>query len=349
MREDENATADERTDSLDRIALDLQHLRESAGPVSYAELVRRITDIRLHRGARPAAAAPARSTVYNAFRTARSRIDPELLHDIVTALGEDTESADAWVQRYRDVRRRQLPVSAPERSDAPPQTPQPAAPVRREISIPHTIGILCACVAINLVGLSLTAVFHLSVYLDMVGTAIAAIMLGPWHGVVVAIASSSLGFVTGDPHTVGFTPVNIVGALVWGFGVRRFSMGAGLGRFTILNVSTAVACSLVAAPLVAMMFHGGDGHASERSILALEAMHLPFIASVFSTNIVTSIVDKLLTGFLALIVFVVAHRLLGVPSEHMPLVEKLAALRTARASRVVRNASIRPRSRVVAH
>lgn len=320
----DDSSAGEHPDSLDRIALDLQDLRENAGPVSYAELVRRITDLRLHRGVRAAAAAPARSTVYNAFRTARSRMDPELLRDIVVALGADDAAADAWVQRYRAVRRREAGRPVPE----PPSATPPAPRASRRVRMPLLVGILCACVVVNLLGLSVTSLFDLSLYLDMIGTAIAALALGPWHGVVVAVASSSLGFVTGDPHTWEFTPVNVVGALVWGYGVRRFRMGASLGRFTSLNLLTALACSLVAAPIVVMVFRGGAGHASERSMLALEAMQLPFVASVFSANIVTSATDKLLTGFIALFVFTLLHRSFGVSAQHMPLVEKIAALRS---------------------
>ncbi|WP_194764363.1 ECF transporter S component [Microbacterium sp. UFMG61] len=322
----DDSSVGEHPDSLDRIALDLQDLRENSGPVSYAELVRRISDLRLQRGVRAAAATPARSTVYNAFRTARSRMDPELLRDIVVALGADDAAADAWVQRYRTVtvRRREAGQSVPE----PPSAAQPVPRASRRVRMPLLVGILCACIVVNLLGLSVTAIFDLSVYLDMIGTAIAALALGPWHGVVVAVASSGLGFVTGDPHTWEFAPVNMVGALVWGYGVRRFRLGASLGRFTSLNLLTALACSLVAAPIVVMVFQGGAGHASERSMLALEAMQLPFVASVFSANIVTSATDKLLTGFIALFVFTLLHRSFGVSAQHMPLVEKIAALRS---------------------
>nr|WP_201470563.1 ECF transporter S component [Microbacterium hydrocarbonoxydans] len=330
----------ERPDSLDRIALDLQKLRESTGPVSYAELVRRIADVRLGRGERPAAAMPARSTVYDAFRTGRSRMDPELLRDIVLALGSDGDAADAWVQRYREVRRR---ASAPLALEKPAPS-RPAHSQTREtretrrVRMMLTIGILSSCVIVNLLGLSVTALFDLSVYLDMIGTAVAALSLGPWHGVAVAIASSGLGFVTGDPHTIEFAPVNVVGALVWAYGVRRFRMGTGLGRFTALSLLTALVCSLVAAPIVVMAFQGGAGHASERSMLALESLQIPFVASVFSANLVTSATDKLLSGFIALIVFTLLHRAFGVPAHHMPLVEKLAALRSVDRSATLRAA-----------
>lgn len=311
----------EQPESFDEIARDLRILREDAGPVSYAELVRRITELRLRRGATPAAAIPARSTVYNAFKTGRSRMDTELLRDIVVALGEDEDAVSQWLERCRNARKAASLDVSRERFLAAAVSP-------RKLTATFIALCMVTCVVVNLLGLSTTAVFKLSVYLDMVGTAIAALVLGPWHGVAVAIASNGLGFLTGDLHTLEFTPVNVVGALVWGYGVRKFRLGDGLPRFVTLSLLTALACSLVAAPIVAAVFHGGQGHASEQAVLSLEAMQIPFAASVFSTNIVTSVMDKLLTGFIALAVFVVLHRRTQVPAHHMPLVERIGSLRT---------------------
>lgn len=326
-----------QAETFERIALDLQRLRDEAGPVSYAELVRRITEIRLQRGVPAAAAIPARSTVYNSFQTGRARLDTELLRDIVVALGADQQEASAWVDRSRAARRSSETVAKSGNSRtlaAAKPNDGVALGVQRPSVTVQTV-LLSACVLVNLLGLYMTGVFKLSVYLDMVGTAVAAVILGPWHGVAVAIASNGLGFVTGDLHTLEFTPVNVVGALVWGFGIRRFGMGSDISRYVVLNIATALACSLVAAPIVAMVFFGGAGHASEQAVLSLQASHFPFWVSVFSANIVTSVMDKLLTGFIALAVFTVLHSKLGFNATQMPLVENLAALRVASAPAVL--------------
>lgn len=321
-------TSDE---SFDRIALDLRNLRESAGEVSYAELVRRITALRLQRGIHTAAAIPARSTVYNAFKTGRARMDTGLLRDIVLALGATTEEADAWVLRCREVRRvaeRQAKRETPEAAKPQPlPVPDLMVPTASPLSLGTTGLLMVGCVALNLLGLWVTAVFKLSVYLDMVGTAIASIVLGPWHGVAVGIASSNLGFLTGDPATNPFTLVNIAGALVWGYGVRRFRMGADLGRFVTLDLIVAAVCSAVAVPILLIAFGGYNGHASVGAVLSLQADGLPTLVSLFSTNIVTSIIDKLITGVIVLLAFVLLHRRFRIPVGHMPLVERLSTLR----------------------
>lgn len=320
-----------QADSFDRIAVDLQTLREAAGHVSYAELVRRITALRTERGVRTAAAIPARSTVYNAFKTGRARLDSSLLRDIVLALGATVEEADAWVRRCREARRSTEPQTKPETQEAAKPQPLPSLVVRTAsaLSIRTTALLMAGCITLNLLGLWITAIFKLSVYLDMVGTALAAIVLGPWHGVAVGILSSNLGFLTGDPATNPFTPVNIAGALVWGYGVRRLRMGADLGRFVALDVIVAAVCSVVAVPILFVVFGGRSGHASAEAILSLEADGLPILVSLFSANIVTNIMDKLVSGVVVLLVFVLLHRKLGVPADHMPLVEKLAAMRVA--------------------
>src|SRR5690606_26645533 len=97
-------------DSLDRIAADLLALKE-ANPISYAEIGRRIGEQRVARGVPAAAAYPPRSTVYDVFRAGRTRIDPDLLRDIVTALGGDEAEVERWAQRARQLRRPTEPTA----------------------------------------------------------------------------------------------------------------------------------------------------------------------------------------------------------------------------------------------
>lgn len=326
-----------RSESFDQIALDLRALRAADGSASYAELVRRITSIRIHRGVQPAAATPARSTVYDVFKTGRTRVDVALLRDIVLALGADEDTAELWARRCSAARAAQEDGSKARVHRVPsaplPQTPSRPA-VAPRLSRTAIALLLAAAVVINLLGLYLVGVFRLSVYLDMVGTALAAIVLGPWPGVAVAVASNGLGFLTGDMHTLEFMPVNIAGALVWGYGVRRFGFGADLSRYVSLNFLAALVCSLVAAPIVVAVFFGEAGHASNLAVLSLEARQVPFVVSVFTTNIVTSILDKLLTGFIVLLALILLHNRGGLPAGHMPLVEKLGALRVVLPTRV---------------
>lgn len=322
------ASPQEQPDSLDRIARDLVALKEARGPVSYGELARRVGEVRIARGVAATAAYPARTTVYDVFRPGRTRMDPALVHDIVRALGADDTEADAWVERYHRVRRVPEPAArprpvAPVEVTAPPRTAllTPSTPARRRCA-PLTI---LGCLVLNLLGLVVVQQLHLPIYLDMAGTAVVAIVFGPWQGVAVGVMTNLLGFVVGVPGAAPFALVNVVGALVWGYGVRRFGMGSDIVRYFQLNLLVAVACTMAGAPLNVLLFSGFSGHGSDTVTVSLEHLGLPLIAAAFSTNILTSVIDKLLAGFIALIVFVWLRRTFHVSAAHMPLIDHLHA------------------------
>jgi len=103
---------------------------------------------------------------------------------------------------------------------------------RWEILIIVGIGVL-----LNFVGLALSIQLSSILYLDMTGTAVAALLLGPWWGGVVGLLSNSLinwllfaGQQT-DIHVFPWSLVNMAGGLFWGFlarseGFRRYLQSA---------------------------------------------------------------------------------------------------------------------------
>ncbi len=82
--------------TFDQIAGDLQARRAAAGSPSYAEIALRIARIRELRGGAEAHSRPARTTVYDAFREGRRRMDTALVLDIVRALGASEAEVDEW-------------------------------------------------------------------------------------------------------------------------------------------------------------------------------------------------------------------------------------------------------------
>lgn len=89
--------------SLDDLAGRLAELRVRAGGPSYSEIAQRIAVLRSRRGSRTA--PPGRVTVYDVFRTGRSRMDIELVADVVTVLGRPSEVA-AWRHAHTLILRR---------------------------------------------------------------------------------------------------------------------------------------------------------------------------------------------------------------------------------------------------
>src|SRR3972149_5088207 len=87
--------------------------------------------------------------------------------------------------------------------------------------------IVAAGILLNYLGLALSLRLQSLLYLDMTGTALAALLLGPWWGAIVALLSSSLVnwlLYPGPGADVIVFPwslVNIAGAFFWGFMVRQ--------------------------------------------------------------------------------------------------------------------------------
>ncbi len=332
------------TDSLDAIAGDLRILRIRAGEVSYSALATQISAARQAAGCSPAAARVARTTVFDAFREGRRRVNVDLVAEIVIALGESPESAERWRQRCIRAREQaELASQSGHRLTRSPQAarpvaaartpPVPAHPVRLQSQLnpdlsrttrasrnDHalTVGafdhrktfvfiLLVSCVGINIFGNTVTMKYGLPVFLDMIGTAIAAIALGPWYGAAVAIVTGATTSLSGAPVSMVFSIVGVAGALAWGYGFHRFGLGRTPLRFLLLNLGTGLLCTLFAAPITIFAFGGTVTHASNSLTESLLALGEGIWLAVFSANLLSSLADKLISGYLALL----ATRLIG--------------------------------------
>lgn len=290
----------DRTSKLDDVARDLQRLREAAGAPSYAEVVNRITRQRLARGVPDASARPARTTVYDAFRVGRRRLDVTLVLDIAEALGAGPEELADWAERCRAAQRVVITdVPAPAPAMVPAQEP---AGDPTSVWSPAVRGVvLVLCVAVNLLGRGLVDVLHVPLYLDMVGTAVAAVVLGPWWGAGVGASTNLLGALVSGPVSIPFAVVNVVGALVWGYGVRSFGMGRTIPRFFVLNLAVALACTATAVPIIVILLGGATSNGTDDITGTIVSFGASLVLSVLSSNLLTSTADKMISGFVALV------------------------------------------------
>jgi len=295
-------------ESYDALAMELQQLRFAAGDVPYAEIVRRIAQHREQNGTSPLAARPARTTVYDAFRLGRRRVNPTLVGEIARALGVDETGVAQWAERCLAVRR-QLEGSLEQEQEPlqePGATPTP-------VTVPAAILLIAGCIGINLLGFWIVPLLGLPLYLDMIGTAIAAIAMGPWYGVLVGVTTNAIGVSITDSSSIAFCLVNAAGALVWGYGVRRFRIFESISRYLLLNAVVAVVCTVVASALLLIIFHGGTGHASESTTEKLVVMGEPLTLAVVVSNLIHSLADKIIAGFAVLAVLDRIRRWFNVP------------------------------------
>lgn len=295
---------------LDELVDDLQQLRARAGDPSYAEIALRIALRRQSQGIRPAAARIARSSVHAMFTRGRRRLNADLLAEIVFALTDDEAAAAQWRERYQDLR--SPTVRASQQLAAPPPLPtrsgpnaHASIPVRapRPFTPPVIVFLLVACVGLNHFGGNLNAKFQWPLFLDMGGTAIAAIALGPWYGALVGLTTNTIGALAANPVSIAFALVNIAGALVWGYGARQWRLRSPWWRFLILNIIVALTCTAVAVPINVLLFGGvAEGHAAVNFVALLLASGEGLWRAVFSVNIAVSLIDKIISGFFALLV-----------------------------------------------
>lgn len=269
----------------------VQHMRAfraSVGDPSYASIAQRIADQRVARGASAYEARIAKSTVHAAFGEGRSRINLALVSEIGEAMGATEADVRQWVAACHEFASEEESTGTNDVAAAPPTA--------------HVLLLLLGCVVLNLLGRVFVDFFHFPFFLDMVGTALAAIALGPWRGAAVGLATNVIGAAFSGWISLPFALVNVAGALIWGYGIRRWRMGTSLPRFFSLNVLVAVGSSAIAVPILLLLAgektKGGGG-------LIVDLVHDVVSAwpvAVTLANLLTSLGDKLISGFVALVI-----------------------------------------------
>jgi hypothetical protein len=154
----------------------------------------------------------------------------------------------------------------------------------------ETSVIVAAGVLLNYIGLTLSRHLESILFLDMTGTALVAILLGPWWGAIVALLSNSvvnwLLFPEAGADVVIFpwSLVNMTGALFWGSLARQ----AGFQKYVRTTKSSGFAhtwflLSFGVAGAVVMSIPGTlvQSALQERSIFALN----PEVAESLSVRI----------------------------------------------------------------
>ncbi len=152
--------------------------------------------------------------------------------------------------------------------------------------------------AINVVGGYAATLTGLPIFLDAIGTALVALVLGPWWGALAAVITGFALVPVSGPPNVLFSIVGVGAALTWGYGVRQLGLGRSASRFFVLNLLVVLVVSAIATPIVLFLFGGATGHPSDLITAALSG--LGPVGAVFVDNILVNLVDKLLTGYIAL-------------------------------------------------
>lgn len=168
------------------------------------------------------------------------------------------------------------------------------------IPLSYVVALVPVGAALNVVGGTINTTLQLPTFLDMIGTAVVSILLGPWWGALVGVMGNVGGAFFTGPVGIPFAIVNVAGALVWGYGVRSLGMGRSAAHFFVLNVIVAFVTTAVAAPIVVFIFGGATGHTSDALTAAFAQAGQDLLAAAFASSIIVSLADKVISGFLAL-------------------------------------------------
>ncbi len=180
-------------------------------------------------------------------------------------------------------------------------TASKAAPRKRARRLPlsYVVAIVPVAAALNIVGGYINGVLKLPIFLDMIGTMVAAVVLGPWWAALVGAVTNIVGSFISGPIGLPFAVVNVAGGLVWGYAHRAGWMKSNR-NFFLTNLLVAVVCSIFAVPIYIFIFGGATGHFSDLMTAAFVGMGANLLTSVFSSNILVSLADKIIAGYVGL-------------------------------------------------
>jgi len=170
---------------------------------------------------------------------------------------------------------------------------------KRRLPLTYVVAVIPVAAALNIVGGYINTVLNLPIFLDMIGTMVTAIILGPWWGALVGAITNIVNSFISGPISLPFAVVNVVGGLVWGY-ANIWGWMKKSWSFFLVNVLVATVSSIFAVPIYVFIFGGATGHFADVMTAAFLAMGQNLIVSVFSSNILVSLADKIISGFVGL-------------------------------------------------
>jgi energy-coupling factor transport system substrate-specific component len=170
---------------------------------------------------------------------------------------------------------------------------------KRRLPLTYVVAVIPVAAALNIVGGYINTVLNLPIFLDMIGTMVTAVILGPWWGALVGAVTNIVNSFISGPISLPFALCNVVGALVWGY-ANQWGWMKKQWSFFLTNVAVAFFVSLTAVPIYVFIFGGATGHFADVMTAAFLAMGQNLLVSVFSSNILVSLADKIISGYVGL-------------------------------------------------
>ena len=150
------------------------------------------------------------------------------------------------------------------------------------------------CAAINIAGAFIASTLKLPVYLDTIGTFLSSFLFGPVYGAVCGAITSLVNGIT----SLYFMPVQIVIGLSAGI---LYNKNMFKGRKIILStIIVTLIGSVISSAIAAYVFSGVTSSGSSYIVAVMKNMGIGVFKSVFSTQIITDMIDKFIAVFVVL-------------------------------------------------
>ena len=152
------------------------------------------------------------------------------------------------------------------------------------------ITFMALCAAINIVGGFLALTLKLPIYLDTIGTFLAAFAFGPIAGIITGMASSLINGLTYDIYSLYFMPTQLIVGFAAGYFYKR---GFFKGKKIVLGIiAVTVLGSIMSSIISAYVFGGITSSGSAFIVMYLKEAGIGIVKSVFSTQVITDLIDK---------------------------------------------------------
>lgn len=158
--------------------------------------------------------------------------------------------------------------------------------------------VLCAiCIALNMALGQAVSFLNLPIFLDSLGTMIAAALFGPVIGGLTGLATNLIWGLIQGPTAAAFAPVSLVIGVAAGL-LARAGFFRSWWQAALAGVIISVALSVVAVPIRIYLFGGVTGSGADFATAYLLKVGESLFGSVLFTVIGANLIDKVVTAVL---------------------------------------------------
>lgn len=161
--------------------------------------------------------------------------------------------------------------------------------------------ILAFAAALNLIGGTAALLLHLPIYLDTLGTMIAAALFGPFWGVIPGIISGIFSGFTSDIYAFYYIPVQLVTGMMAGIVFRRF-MSKNWKIFLAAAI-VSLPGTVVSASITAQLFGGITSSGSTVLVQLLHGFGMNLTFAVCTVQVFTDYIDRIVVMAITLMIW----------------------------------------------